>query len=67
MINPQKISKKEGWNIEVRDLNTFLLMVLIDRAEKRKLYLDVENFWRKNINLLLQGPLFRNAKYQKRV
>ena len=63
MINPQKISKKEGWNIEVRDLNTFLLMVLIDRAEKRKLYLDVENFWRKNINLLLQGPLFRNAKY----
>ena len=63
MINPQKISKKEGWNIEVRDLNTFLLMVLIDRAEKRKLYFDVENFWRKNINLLLQGPLFRNAKY----
>ena len=50
MVNPQKISKKEGWNIEVRDLNTFLLMVLIDIAEKKKLYLDVENFWRKNIN-----------------
>ena len=67
MINPQKISKKEGWNIEVRELNTFLLMVLIDIAEKKKLYLDVENFWRKNINLSLQGPLFRNGKYQKRV
>ena len=60
MINPQNISKKEGWNIQMRDLNTFLVMVLID---KRKLYLDMANFWRKNMNLSLQGPLFRNAKY----
>ena len=60
MINPQNISKKEGWNIQMRDLNTFLVMVLID---KRKLYLDMVNFWRKNMNLSLQGPLFRNAKY----
>ena len=34
MINPQNISKTEGWNIQMRDLNTFLVMVSIDREKK---------------------------------
>lgn len=37
---------------EMRDLNTFLAEVLSD-LEKTKLYLEVENFWRKEMNLFI--------------
>lgn len=38
---------------EMRDLNTFLAEVLSDLVEKTKLYLEVENFWRKEMNLFI--------------